>query len=219
MFGAPPVATPTPRSNIAWLLSQFLHGEQGALVCTGLITVTVPWIDAKYYAATQVTRGDTVSGDDVPIARPWATTEPGRLVGRGHPAGDFLEASAWDVIEEDDRYVRVSAHLPDHVLNPRGQLFGGFTPTYVDLIALFTVNSRARPGLAVRASLARTTTSMRVDCFEPVVGPQFIIDSRREKQRGRTHVVLTRFLQDGELAVLAATTIREISRGRSLGDL
>jgi hypothetical protein len=25
------------------------------------------------------------------------------------------------------------------VRNPRGQLFGGFTPTYVDLVALFTV--------------------------------------------------------------------------------
>ena len=37
-----------------WMLSQFLHGEQGALACTGLITATVPWIDAKYYAATQV---------------------------------------------------------------------------------------------------------------------------------------------------------------------
>ncbi len=37
-----------------FLLSQFLHGEQGALICTGLITATVPWIDAKYYAATQV---------------------------------------------------------------------------------------------------------------------------------------------------------------------
>lgn len=36
------------------ILSQFLHGEQGALMCTGLITATVPWIDAKYYAATQV---------------------------------------------------------------------------------------------------------------------------------------------------------------------
>ncbi|MEZ5177315.1 MAG: ferritin-like domain-containing protein [Acidimicrobiales bacterium] len=37
-----------------YALSQFLHGEQGALICTGLITATVPWIDAKYYAATQV---------------------------------------------------------------------------------------------------------------------------------------------------------------------
>jgi hypothetical protein len=37
-----------------WMLSQFLHGEQGALVCTARIVETVPWIDAKYYAATQV---------------------------------------------------------------------------------------------------------------------------------------------------------------------
>jgi hypothetical protein len=37
-----------------WSLSQFLHGEQGALVCCAKIVETVPWIDAKYYAATQV---------------------------------------------------------------------------------------------------------------------------------------------------------------------
>jgi hypothetical protein len=37
-----------------WMLSQFLHGEQGALLCTSRIVETVPWIDAKYYAASQV---------------------------------------------------------------------------------------------------------------------------------------------------------------------
>jgi hypothetical protein len=37
-----------------WMLSQFMHGEQGALICTAKIVETVPWIDAKYYAATQV---------------------------------------------------------------------------------------------------------------------------------------------------------------------
>jgi hypothetical protein len=37
-----------------FMLSQFMHGEQGALVCTAKIVETVPWIDAKYYAATQV---------------------------------------------------------------------------------------------------------------------------------------------------------------------
>src|SRR3954462_8588182 len=37
-----------------WSLSQFMHGEQGALICTAQIVETVPWIDAKYYAATQV---------------------------------------------------------------------------------------------------------------------------------------------------------------------
>jgi hypothetical protein len=40
--------------NQNWMLSQFMHGEQGALLCTAKIVETVPWIDAKYYAATQV---------------------------------------------------------------------------------------------------------------------------------------------------------------------
>ncbi len=37
-----------------WMLSQFLHGEQGALLCTSKIVDTVPWYDAKMYASTQV---------------------------------------------------------------------------------------------------------------------------------------------------------------------
>src|SRR5437773_1850956 len=38
----------------AWLNSQFLHGEQGALVCTAQIVQSVPDVDCKFYAATQV---------------------------------------------------------------------------------------------------------------------------------------------------------------------
>ncbi|GIT68686.1 MAG: hypothetical protein Ct9H300mP26_3730 [Acidimicrobiales bacterium] len=30
-----------------WALSQFMHGEQGALVCTAKIVETVPWMDAN----------------------------------------------------------------------------------------------------------------------------------------------------------------------------
>jgi hypothetical protein len=37
-----------------WSLSQFMHGEQGALICTAKIVETVPWYDAKLYASTQV---------------------------------------------------------------------------------------------------------------------------------------------------------------------
>ena len=40
--------------SLNWRLSQFMHGEQGALICTAKIVETVPWIDAKYYASTQV---------------------------------------------------------------------------------------------------------------------------------------------------------------------
>ena len=38
----------------AWRFSQFLHGEQGALICAAKIVQTVPDIDSKFYAATQV---------------------------------------------------------------------------------------------------------------------------------------------------------------------
>ena len=38
----------------AWQLSQFLHGEQGALICSAKIVQQVPRVDAKFYAATQV---------------------------------------------------------------------------------------------------------------------------------------------------------------------
>ncbi len=42
------------KESLNWQLSQFMHGEQGALVATAKIVETVPWIDAKYYASTQV---------------------------------------------------------------------------------------------------------------------------------------------------------------------
>jgi hypothetical protein len=34
-------------------LSQFMHGEQGAMVTAAKLVESVPWVDAKYYAATQ----------------------------------------------------------------------------------------------------------------------------------------------------------------------
>ena len=43
------------RRNLqAHTLSQFMHGEQGALIATAKIVQTVPSIEAKFYAATQV---------------------------------------------------------------------------------------------------------------------------------------------------------------------
>jgi hypothetical protein len=39
---------------MAWTLSQFLHGEQGALLATAQLVDSVPNIDAKLYASTQV---------------------------------------------------------------------------------------------------------------------------------------------------------------------
>jgi para-aminobenzoate N-oxygenase AurF len=42
------------RHAASWQFSQFLHGEQGALVCAAKIVESVPDLDAKFYGATQV---------------------------------------------------------------------------------------------------------------------------------------------------------------------
>ncbi len=39
--------------QVALQLSQFLHGEQGALIVASQLVGAVPWTDAKYYAGTQ----------------------------------------------------------------------------------------------------------------------------------------------------------------------
>src|SRR5687767_1529409 len=41
------------RNSQAWGLSQFLHGEQGALLCSAKIVTQVPDLEAKFYASTQ----------------------------------------------------------------------------------------------------------------------------------------------------------------------
>jgi hypothetical protein len=38
---------------VAWQFSQFLHGEQGAMICSARIVESVPGLDAKFYASTQ----------------------------------------------------------------------------------------------------------------------------------------------------------------------
>jgi acyl-coenzyme A thioesterase PaaI-like protein len=59
---------------------------------------------------------------------------------------------------------------------------------------------------------------MRVDYFEPITGPTFVIESEVEKRRGRTSFVVTRFFQDEELAAYAVTTMRQVATNRPLGD-
>src|SRR5256712_13886875 len=49
----------------AWRLSQFLHGEQGALVVCGQLVNSIPGLDAKLYASPQaVDEGGHVGGFD-----------------------------------------------------------------------------------------------------------------------------------------------------------
>ncbi len=75
------------------LLSQFMHGEQGALICTAKIVETVPWIDAKYYAATQVV-------DEARHVEVFAQYLDTKLTGH-YPINAHLRMLLDDIIEDD----------------------------------------------------------------------------------------------------------------------
>ena len=131
------------------------------------------------------------------------------LIEPGHGAGDILGAHLWRVIEESLGLLVVEVHLPDALKNPQGQLFGGFTPTYVDMVSLFT----ARAGVPVDDDEAKpwlTTINMRCDYFEPIVDDHFVIRGEVVNRRGRTVLVATKFFQDEVMAAHAVTTIREM---------
>ncbi|MDI1457430.1 ferritin-like domain-containing protein [Streptomyces sp. NPDC003388] len=60
LYGTPHWAKLTDRDKgelrrhyASWQFSQFLHGEQGAMVCAARIVESAPDLDAKFYSATQ----------------------------------------------------------------------------------------------------------------------------------------------------------------------
>ena len=80
-----------------WSLSQFMHGEQGALICTAKIVETVPWIDAKYYASTQVMD----EARHVEVFAKYLDTKLNGHYPLNHHLGllldDIIEDSRWDM--------------------------------------------------------------------------------------------------------------------------
>lgn len=133
----------------------------------------------------------------------WRNPEPGRLMGKGHPAGDFLEGPDWRVIEEEEGRFLVDVPLVDAVKNFRGHLFGGFAPAYIDLVALRTVSA----GRPYEQHGWLLTMNLHIEYFEPVEGPRFLIESRIVKRRGRTIFVEVVFQDERRKPLLHATTM------------
>jgi hypothetical protein len=73
-------------------LSQFMHGEQGAMMTAAKIVETVPWIDARYYAATQTM--DEARHTEV-FAKYLHTK-----VGEAYPMSPFLEEQITTLLED-----------------------------------------------------------------------------------------------------------------------
>ncbi len=128
------------------------------------------------------------------LRRTLQPADPSRIIGRGHPVGDILEAHEWEVLERQLGKLRVAAHLPDTVRNPRGQLFGGFTGAYVDFMSLFTYWA-GHPDEHSRKRGWLSTLNMRIDYFRPVEGPRFEMEGRVVHRSGTTAMIETRMFE------------------------
>jgi hypothetical protein len=73
-------------------LSQFMHGEQGAMMTAAKLVETVPWIDAKYCAATQTM--DEARHTEV-FARYLH-----EKVGDAYPMGPYLQGQIFGLLED-----------------------------------------------------------------------------------------------------------------------
>ena len=76
----------------SWFVSQFMHGEQGALVATARLVETVPDIDSKFYAANQV-------GDEARHVEAYAKYLNEKLR-HSYPISKPLESLLVDIMEE-----------------------------------------------------------------------------------------------------------------------
>jgi len=82
----------------SWMVSQFLHGEQAAMVVSGRLVEAMPDLDAKFYAASQAV--DEARHVEVfsrylhrHVPDPYGASEPLRLL-----LADILAESRWDMV-------------------------------------------------------------------------------------------------------------------------
>jgi len=125
----------------------------------------------------------------------------------GHNASDLVESYKWKILREEPGLVEIDAHLPEHLLNPRKQLFGGFTGTYVDMISIYTARTLFTDADEFQWA---ATVNMRIDYFAPVVGPRFLLRGETIND-GRTTCMIATHITDleGNKLVYAITTLRK----------
>lgn len=130
---------------------------------------------------------------------------------RNHNAAKLLRAYDWKILDIRPGRLDLECELPDEVLNLGGSLFGGFTPTYVDLISIWACMTTLAPELAWLS-----TVRLDVNYLEPIVGPTFCVHAAVRNIRKRDYLVETAFRDaEGRLLALGMTALRK-ARDRGL---
>ena len=120
-------------------ISQFMHGEQGAMMVAAKIVETVPWIDAKYYASTQTM--DEARHTEV-FAKYLETK-----VGSAYPMSPFLEAQIMALIEDsrwDIAYLGMQIVIESLALAAFGDMLRRTTEPLLKKLLRYIMSDEAR---------------------------------------------------------------------------
>ena len=129
------------------------------------------------------------------------------LLPPGHNAGDLVESYKWSIIKKTHGELEVKAHLPERLLNPREELFGGFHGVYVDLMSIYAARTLFTDTQSFKWS---TTINMRIDYFTPVKGDSFLLNSEVINNGKSTCLVATTFKSlEGIKLVYAIATLKK----------
>jgi hypothetical protein len=120
-------------------LSQFMHGEQGAMMTAAKLVETVPWIDAKYYAATQTM-------DEARHTEVFARYLHDKI-GEPYPMSPFLQGQIFGLLEDsrwDIAYLGMQIVIESLALAAFGELLRRTTEPLLGKLLRYVVADEAR---------------------------------------------------------------------------
>jgi hypothetical protein len=120
-------------------LSQFMHGEQGAMMAAAKIVETVPWIDARYYAATQTM-------DEARHTEVFAKYLHLKL-GDAYPMAPFLEEQITALVEDsrwDITYLGMQIVIESLALAAFGSMLKSVDEPLLNKLLRYVMSDEAR---------------------------------------------------------------------------
>ena len=120
-------------------LSQFMHGEQGAMMTAAKLVETVPWIDAKYYASTQTM-------DEARHTEVFARYLHEKL-GDAYPMSPYLQGQIFGLLEDsrwDIAYLGMQIIIESLALAAFGDLLRRTSEPLLQKLLRYVMSDEAR---------------------------------------------------------------------------
>ncbi len=165
----------------AWQFSQFLHGEQGAMVCSARIVESVPDLDAKFYAATQTM-------DEARHAETYARLLHEKI-GLLYPINPYLKALLGDTLTDsrwDFPYLGMQVLIEGLALAAFGVIRDLTTQSLPKQILAYVMQDEARHvafgRMALRDAYAELSSAERAEREDFVVEGCYLMRDRFRAQ-------------------------------------